>query len=100
MTSISKINSLVEIAFYWDTHSQDDFWDQTREVKFEVRAKRRRRVPIDPDLYARIEDSDRVRGVLPETLVSLWLSVRLKETMWGIFGSYTVMRGALYYQLL
>lgn len=80
ITTISKTNSLEEIAFYWDTHSQDDFWDQTREVKFEVRAKRRRRVTIDPNLYARIEDSARVCGVLPETLINLWLSERLKET--------------------
>jgi len=40
-TSISKAGSLEEIAEFWDTHSLDDYWDQTHEVEFEVRAKRR-----------------------------------------------------------
>ena len=39
-TSISKARSLEEIAEFWDTHSLDDYWDQTHEVEFEVRAKR------------------------------------------------------------
>jgi len=40
-TSISKAGSLEEIGEFWDTHSLDDYWDQTHEVEFEVRAKRR-----------------------------------------------------------
>lgn len=80
LTGISKANSLEEIADFWDTHSLDDYWDQTREVEFQVRAKRRRRITLDPDIYARIEDCARTRGVLPETLVNLWLSEKLQET--------------------
>jgi hypothetical protein len=80
-TSISNADSLEEIADFWDTHSLDDYWDQTREVEFEVRAKRRRRVTLDPDVYAQIEDRARVRGILPETLVNLWLSEKLRETV-------------------
>ena len=68
------------IAEFWDTHSLDEYWDQTQEAKFEVRARRRRRVTLDPDLYARIEDRARVRGILPETLVNLWLSEKPRET--------------------
>jgi hypothetical protein len=80
LTSISKASSLEEIAEFWDTHSLDEYWDQTQEAEFEVRARRRRRVTLDPDLYARIEDRARVRGILPETLVNLWLSEKLRET--------------------
>jgi len=80
-TSISQASSLEEIADFWDTHSLDDYWDQTQEVEFEVRAKRRRRVTLDPDVYAQIEDRARVRGILPETLVNLWLSEKLQETV-------------------
>lgn len=54
VTSISKARTLEEIAEFWDTHSLADYWDQTHEVEFEVRAKRRRRVTLDPDIYARI----------------------------------------------
>ncbi len=76
-TSISKARTLEEIAEFWDTHSLADYWDQTREVKFEVRAKRRRRVTLDPEVYAQIEAQARARGILPETLVNLWLVERL-----------------------
>ena len=79
-TRISKAQTVDEIAEFWDTHSWADYWDQTQEVAIAVRAKRRRRVPLDPDLYAQIEAQARVRGILPETLVNLWLVERLKET--------------------
>jgi hypothetical protein len=79
-TSISKASTLEEIADFWDTHSLADYWDQTHEVEFEVRAKRRRRVTIDPDVYAQVEAQAHARGILPETLVNLWLVERLQET--------------------
>lgn len=78
-TSISKARTLEEIAEFWDTHSLDDYWDQTHEVEFEVRALRRRRVTLDPDIYARLEAQAQVRGLSPETLVNLWLAERLQE---------------------
>ena len=77
LTSISKARTLEEIADFWDTHSLADYWDQTCEVEFEVRAKRRRRVTLDPEVYAQVEGQARARGILPETLVNLWLSERL-----------------------
>lgn len=77
-TSISKSRTLKEIGEFWDTHSLADYWDQTREVKFEIRAQRRHRITLDPDVYARIEAQARTRGVLPETLVNMWLAERLK----------------------
>ena len=40
MTSISKAQTLDEIADFWDTHSLDEYWDQTREVDIEIRVKR------------------------------------------------------------
>jgi len=79
LTSISKASSIIEIAEFWDTHSLADYWDQTYEVEFEVRARRRRRVTLDPEVYEKIETHARKRGVLPETLVNLWLSERLHE---------------------
>jgi len=39
LTSISKARTLEEVAEFWDTHSLADYWDQTHEVEFEVRAK-------------------------------------------------------------
>lgn len=77
-TSISKARSLDEIAEYWDSHSLADHWDETAEVEFEVRALRRHRVSLDPEVYEGIADRARVRGIHPETLVNLWLKERLQ----------------------
>lgn len=79
-TSISKARTLEEIVDFWDTHSLDDYWDQTHEVEFEVRARRRRRVALDPEVYTRLETQARARGISPETLVNLWLVERLQES--------------------
>lgn len=77
LTSISKARTLEEIAEFWDTHSLADYWDETHEVEFEVRAEQRRRITLDPDVYAQLEAQSRVRGLLPETLVNLWVAERL-----------------------
>ena len=79
LTGISRTRTLEEIADFWDTHSLADYWDQTHEVEFEVRASRRRRVTLVPEVYARIEAQARERGILPETLVNLWLVEWLQE---------------------
>lgn len=73
MTSISGAKTLDEIAEFWDTHSLADYWDQTHEVEFEVSLALGRRVPLDPDIYAAVEEEAGKRGVRVETLVNLWL---------------------------
>jgi len=79
LTSISRARTPDEIAEFWDTHSLADYWDQTREVEFEVRAFRRRRVALDPEIYEQIQAEARMRGLQPETLINLWLLERLQE---------------------
>ena len=81
LSSISKASSVAEIGEFWDTHSLDDYWEQTHEVEFEVRAQRRRRITLDPQVYDQLEAAARIRGILPETLVNLWLQDRLRETV-------------------
>lgn len=78
-TVISQAQTAEEIANFWDAHSLDEYWDQTYEVEFEVTAQRRRRVTLDPDVYAQVAKQARVRGVSPETLVNLWMSERLQQ---------------------
>ncbi len=78
-TSVSNAHTIEEIADFWDTHSLNDYWDQTQEVAFEVRAKRRRRVTLDPQVYAKLEAEAHTRGISPETLINLWLAERLQE---------------------
>ena len=76
-SSISKGSTPEEIAEFWEDHSLADHWEQTKEVEFEVRAQRPRRIAVDPDLYERLAEQARTRGVTPETLVNQWLSERL-----------------------
>ncbi len=83
LTSISKASTLEEIGEYWDTHSLADHWDETHEVELVIRAKRRHRVALDPDIYTRVEAEARVRGILPETLINLWISERLQERVFS-----------------
>ena len=79
-TSISQVRSLKEIGEFWDTHSLADYWDQTHEVEFEVRSQPRRRVTLTPEVFLKVETRARKRGLLPETLVNLWLVERLQAT--------------------
>ena len=76
-SGISNAETPEEIGEFWDSHSLSDHWDKTHEVEFEVRAQRRRRVTVDAEVYARLEEQARTRGVTAETLVNLWLSERL-----------------------
>ena len=66
-----QFESAGEAADFWDTHSLADHWDQVHEVEIEVRARRRRRVTLDPDTWDQIVNQARIRGVSPETLVNL-----------------------------
>jgi len=71
-----QFDTVEAAAEFWDDHSLSDYWDQTHEVEAEVRAERRRRVTLDPEVWERIVVQARVRGVSPETLVNLWLMER------------------------
>lgn len=79
VTSISQAHTLEEIANFWDTHSLADYWDQTHKVEFEVRATRRKRVTLDPDVYEWVKSQAHLRGISPETLVNLWLLERWQK---------------------
>ena len=79
-TSLSHSKTPGEIGEFWDTHSLADYWDNTHEVEFEVTANRRKRVIVDPLIYKELESEARVRGIVPETLVNLWLAEKLHPT--------------------
>ncbi len=80
-SSISHATSVEEVAEYWDSHSLADHWDETEEVDIEVRAERRRRVTVAPEVYSQVESQARRQGVMPETLINLWLAERLQKAI-------------------
>ena len=78
-TGISKAKTLEEIGEFWDNHSLADYWDQTRAVEFEIRATKKCRIAIDPALYEKMTSCSHKKGILPETLINVWLTEKLKE---------------------
>lgn len=78
-TDISNAQTLNEIADFWDSNSLADHWDKTEEAEFEVRAERRRRITLSPEIFEKIEVQARIQGVLPETLINVWLTERLQK---------------------
>jgi len=79
-SSISQANSIEEIAEFWDTQSLADYWDETHEVEFEVRALPRQRIVVAPELFEKLALQARIQGLSPETLANLWLAERLQVT--------------------
>ncbi len=81
MDSIPQAASYDEMAEFWDTHSLDDYWDQTEPAEFEITNQVRRRylVPVDRDLLTRACELARIRGVSTENLINLLLADSLRE---------------------
>ena len=77
-TTVSRASTPQEIAEYWDSHSLDEGWEEGHDVSFELRAQRRRRVMLSPEIYARLAKEAQLRGIATETLVNLWLAERLQ----------------------
>jgi DNA polymerase III gamma/tau subunit len=77
LSNISKAETLEEIGEFWDTHSLDDFWDETHEAEFEIRAGQKKRIALEQQIYKELEAEARLRGIVPETLVNLWLAEKL-----------------------
>jgi hypothetical protein len=79
-SSISKAKSYAEIGEFWDTHDLADYWDQTKPVEFEVDLQSETTLfALDSQLSARIRQMAARRGVLPETLLNLWVQEKLEE---------------------
>ncbi len=73
-----NFDSMAEAAEFWDTHSLADYWEETQEVEIEVRAPRRRWVPLAAELSTQMAERARREGVSVETLVNLWVAERLR----------------------
>ena len=78
-TSISGAGTEAEIGEFWDSHNLADYVDDTNEVTFELRARRRRRITLDPELYTQLETEALIRGLSPEVLVNRWVTEKLQS---------------------
>ena len=77
-SSISHTTTPRGIAEFWDSNSLDDRWNEGRDASFELRAHRRHRVTLDPEVFTRLAKEAQVRGIATETLINLWLAERLE----------------------
>jgi hypothetical protein len=75
------METVEEIAEFWDTHSLADYWEQTEPAEFEISPDVRRRylVAVDPDLLTRLRCVAHRRGVSTESLINLWLEQQLSN---------------------
>jgi hypothetical protein len=74
--------SIEEAAEFWDNHDLGDYWNLTKEAEFEVDIQRRVFLTaLEPELAKRLTDRARKQGVSAETLINVWLSEKLAESV-------------------
>lgn len=70
--------SVAEAGAFWDTHDLADYWELTREAKFEVDLQRRVFLTaLEPELAKKLVACARKQGVSTETLINVWLTEKL-----------------------
>lgn len=74
-SSHSNGNTPQQIGEFWDDHDFTDFDTDIPDVPFQVTCI----VPIDVEIYAKIEQQAQKRGISVETIVNLWLQQKLSE---------------------
>jgi hypothetical protein len=75
-----EFNSIEEAADFWDTHSLADYKDQQQDIDFEVELKSEKNYfAVEQELSGIIDKLARTKGVLPETLINLWLKEKVLE---------------------
>ena len=79
LSSISKANTDEKIGAFWDTHDFTDFDTDVPDVEFEVVCT----VPIQAELFSKIERQACQQGVKVEALIELWLRQKLAEQTAG-----------------
>jgi len=66
--------SIEEIAEFWDTHSLADYWDDTKEVEFEVDiAKEPRWIELDEEVAKKVYEIAKQNNISVQILVNSWI---------------------------
>lgn len=72
--------SIEEAAEFWDSHDLAEYWDLTREARFEVDIERHLFVTaLEPELAKKLVACARKQGISTETLINVWLSEKLAK---------------------
>ena len=75
-----EFHTLEEAAEFWDTHSLADYEHLQQEVEFDVDLKTEKNYfAVEKELSDIIDKVAQAKGILPETLVNLWLKEKVLE---------------------
>jgi len=75
-----EFDSIEEAAEFWDTHSLADYEDLQEDVEFEVELKSEKNYfAVENKLSEDIDKLAHSKGILPETLVNMWLKEKVYE---------------------
>ncbi len=75
-----EFKTIEEAAMFWETHSLADYKNLQTDTDFEVQIKSEKNYfAVDKELSANIDKLAQIKGVLPETLVNLWLQEKLLD---------------------
>ena len=75
-----EFKTIEEAAKFRDTHSLADYEDFQRDIEFEVALKSEKNYfPVERELSVYIDNLAYIKGILPETLVNLWLKEKILE---------------------
>lgn len=75
-----EFKNINEAAEFWDTHSLTDYEDLQKDLEFEVELKSEKNYfAIEKELSDIINKTAHEKGILPETLVNLWLKEKIYE---------------------
>ncbi len=75
-----EFGNIEEAANFWDTNSLADYEDLQRDTEFEVDLKSEKNYfAVEKELSDNIDKLAHIKGVLPETLVNLWLKEKILE---------------------
>jgi len=74
----NHFDTINEASEFWDSHDLGDYWDQTKEVHFEVEIEYEKNYyALEKEISEKIEEIAKSRGVSAETMVNLWLKEKI-----------------------
>ena len=75
-----EFKNIEAAAEFWDTHSLADYEDLQEDAEFDVELKSEKNYfAVEKELSYNIDKLAHLKGILPETLVNLWLKEKVLE---------------------
>jgi hypothetical protein len=76
----TRPKSVKELVDFFQTHDMGDYWDQMREVHFDVDIKRRKHlVALEEDIVGKLTEIAKSKKVSSESLINTWLKDRIRR---------------------